>query len=54
MVHRFDSISITQFPAMICLVFSRRLPKSCYSLNLDLSPFDLNHFGLICVHLLLV
>ena len=35
-VHGFDSISITQFPAMI----RRRLPKSCCSLNLDLSCFD--------------
>ena len=35
-VHGFDSISITQFPAMI----RRRLRKSCCSLNLDLSCFD--------------
>ena len=39
MVYGFDSISIAQFPGMICSV-SGRLPKSCYSFDLDVSSFD--------------
>ena len=55
MVHGFDSISITQFPAMICSVSAEG------SLNRRLTRFRSfffwlwgNHFCLICVHLLLV
>ena len=42
MVNGFDSITIAQFPAMICSVSadSRRLLKSCYSLDLDISSID--------------
>ena len=54
-VNGFDSISITQFPAMICSVSAEG------SLNRRLTRFRSfffwlwgNHFCLICVHLLLV
>ena len=43
MVHGFDSISIAQFPAMICsdlLSFSIKLPQSCSAFDLDVSSFD--------------
>ena len=39
MVHGFDSISITD-SRFDLLSFSRGLPKSCCSLDLDLSSFD--------------
>ena len=54
MVHGFDSISITQFPAMICSISAEgSLNRVAYSIWIFLLLTLSKSFCLICVHLLL-